>query len=688
MLPGSMDGSPVHSEVPLSLKTKTLVIILICSLVLAFVPATDNTSGQNWTHFVRIAGYGLGLDRVDAIVKSATETYVSGIETDNDIPGRYESFLNPADKLKAIRAIAEKAHGAGNKAFVYIAGLECITANADQQKHTFFKDHPDWVQRKTTGEPAVFGGGAAFWVRPGDEDVWISPYAPEWRKLYMEEVRQIASTGIDGVYVDIPYWMTHFEGWEDSWASFDDYTVAAFKRKTGINAKTDIKLGDFSDPGFIQWVDFRIATLTDFMREIDSNVKAANSQCMTIAEIYPGIEFEAVRVGPDVYQMYQVVDVIAHEYEYGKGDHTAASRAPLDWFHYMTGMYSFRAFAEGKASWMLNYSWDGQRNIDPKEAMNNLFVAQLMAGTNSWDARGHVMSGSNDIETRKTVFQWIAAHEKTFYRPRTPVRPIGVYFSPQTRNYFTAEFLEAYRGMMALLLQAHLEFQIVTPRTLQAFNGPALLLPEVKCLTETEVSLLRSYTKSGNGLVVTGETGSYNGRREPRAENPVHKLLGISGSSRATSSAPPLRFIYEPDCPGRAYLKELEAEFNRLAVAGSYQSARFNKLREQFSKQLTDVLKVTPEVEISASPFVSTQIAKVDGSIHVFLVNFKGLESRQSAVQTPERDVKISFPGKPGLKVYTLPYLGKVEEIRGEWKDGRLICVLPEIRKGMVVWCE
>ena len=92
----------------------------------------------------------------------------------------------------------------------------------------------------------------------------------------MERVRQIAATGIDGVYVDIPYWMTHFEGWEDSWASFDDYTVAAFKAKTGLNAKTDLKLGDFRDANFRKWIDFRIDALTDFMRDIDVNAKAVN----------------------------------------------------------------------------------------------------------------------------------------------------------------------------------------------------------------------------------------------------------------------------------------------------------------------------------------------------------------------------------------------------------------------------
>ncbi len=108
--------------------------------------------------------------------------------------------------------MAEKAHAAGNQAFVYIAGTECITAKADQTPHTLAKEHPDWLQRKITGEPAIFGGGTAFWIAKGDEDVWISPYATEWRKVYMERVRQIAATGIDGIYIDIPYWMTHFEG--------------------------------------------------------------------------------------------------------------------------------------------------------------------------------------------------------------------------------------------------------------------------------------------------------------------------------------------------------------------------------------------------------------------------------------------------------------------------------------------
>jgi hypothetical protein len=359
---------------------------------------------QNWTNYVRIGAYGLNRADASSIVRRAQESDVFGIEVDNDIPGRYESFLDPTQKLDAIRAVAKKAHAAGNYAFVYIAGTECITANADSSAHTLAKDHPDWLQRKITGEPAIFSAEAAFWITKGDEDVWVSPYATEWRKIYMERVRQIAGTGIDGIYIDIPYWMTHFTGWEQTWASFDDYTVAAFKQQTGLDAKKDLKLGDFSDPNFRKWIDFRIQTITDFLREIDRTAKSVNPRIKTIPEIYPGIEQEATRVGADVYSLYPVVDAIAHEYEFGEGDHMASSRSQLDWFNYQVGMHTFRAFAQGKATWILNYSWDGDKNVDAREAMKNLAMSQVMANANFWDAPGHSMAGSNDLDTRTEIF--------------------------------------------------------------------------------------------------------------------------------------------------------------------------------------------------------------------------------------------------------------------------------------------
>ena len=55
--------------------------------------APSRSEEQNWTHRVRIAGYGLGRRSSADIVRDAADSHVFGIEVDNDITGRYESFL-------------------------------------------------------------------------------------------------------------------------------------------------------------------------------------------------------------------------------------------------------------------------------------------------------------------------------------------------------------------------------------------------------------------------------------------------------------------------------------------------------------------------------------------------------------------------------------------------------------------
>jgi hypothetical protein len=611
--------------------------------------ASPDSGKQDWTNYVRIGAYGLkGGDALE-IVRKAQASGVFGIEVDNDIPGRYESFVNPEAKLKAIHDVAVAAHDAKNYAFVYIAGTECITAHADQTPHTLAKEHPDWLQRKITGEPAVFGGGTAFWIRPGDEDVWVSPYATEWRKIYMERVRQIAGTGIDGIYIDIPYWMTHFDGWENTWASFDDYTVAAFKRETGLDAKHDVKVGDFSDAAFRKWVEFRIRTITDFLSDIDRTAKSVNPKIKTIPEIYPGIEEEAVRVGADVYSLYPVVDAIAHEYEFGNGDHMASGRKPLDWFRYQVGMHSFRAFAQGKATWILNYSWDGDKKVVPREAMKNLAMSQIMAGANFWDAPGHSMAGSNDLATRKEIFSWIGAHEKTFYLPRSAVDPIGVYFSPETRNFYADDFLASYRGILILLMQKHLEFQIVTPRTLADFHGQTLVLPDVKVLGESEKSALQAFAGQGKRLVITGSDAT-----------------GLGTSEKI------VRFA---TCPGKAYNAEMEKDFEH-AMPDS-QQAFFDSLRGGNS------------VGIKAGQQVATSVAQTpDHHINCFFANFTGLRGGVNPVQTPQTGVEVSVTSTTEGKGFFLPFLGEVQTVKGIRRGDLVTFTLPAITKGAVFWYE
>src|SRR5579859_5481718 len=97
------------------MKRKNWFATFVMLLFALGLRASPDFGKQDWTNYVRIGAYGLkGGDALE-IVQKAQASGVFGIEVDNDIPGRYESFVHPEEKLQAIRAVAEAAHKVGNQ---------------------------------------------------------------------------------------------------------------------------------------------------------------------------------------------------------------------------------------------------------------------------------------------------------------------------------------------------------------------------------------------------------------------------------------------------------------------------------------------------------------------------------------------------------------------------------------------
>ena len=216
------------------------------------------------------------------------------------------------------------------------------------------------------------------------------------------------------------------------------------------------------------------------------------------------------------------------------------------------------------------------------------------------------MAGSNDPATRRQIFSWIKAHEDTFYLPRKEIAPIGVYFSPETRNYYADEFISSYRGILILLMQKHLEFQVVTPRTLADFRGHTLILPDVRVMSDNEKAWLRKYVDGGKTLVITGEDAT--------------QLGAAAGVVRFSK------------CPGKDYYAALQK-----SVAESTPDREHEFLQS---------LKADAPVRVVASHMIATSIARVNGKTHVFFANFAGLQGGVNPIQTPQTGVQITVSGR------------------------------------------
>jgi hypothetical protein len=215
-----------------------------------------------------------------------------------------------------------------------------------------------------------------------------------------------------------------------------------------------------------------------------------------------------------------------------------------------------------------------------------------------------------------------------------------------------------------------------------------MILPDAKCLSEEELNFFEKFVQSGKALIITGETGKYDGSGQLLASNLLHQRLGIMDAAQPQHSNASKRFSFYPNCPGTAYYEELERAFNRHALTGEYREVAFYRQLTSFEDELKAKHGHQPAVEMKASPFISTYIAQVNGKPHVFIANFKGLKGKENSVQSPEKEVTVTFSGKSNVKIYALPLLGKIQEVPSERRGNKLTGVIPEISKGVVVWCE
>ena len=91
-------------------------------------------------------------------------------------------------------------------------------------------------------------------------------------------------------------------------------------------------------------------------------------------------------------------------------------------------------------------------------------------------------------------------------------------------------------------------------------------------------------------------------------------------------------------------------------------------------------------VQVSASPWLATDISRVDGKLHVFFANFKGLRGGVNPVQTPETGATITVQGAE--EGYFLPFLGSAQKLPSKRDGTRTTFELPPINKGGVSWID
>ena len=271
-------------------------------------------------------------------------------------------------------------------------------------------------------------------------------------------------------------------------------------------------------------------------------------------------------------------------------------------------------------------------------------------------------------QTRTEVYKWVSEYEEIFYSPRTPLEPISVYFSDITRNYFSEEFINSFRGIVSLLMHSHLPFQIVTSRTIEKLSPKILILPDVKCISDRELSSLKTLEENGTKLISTGEFASYD-------EN-----LNKQNSSL------PSDLIILNDCPGKTYTENLKVELNEYFNSDDFITEEMNETKNIFLSKLFEITSYSSKFKIDAPIELIATTSVDEDYIYLFLTNIKGICEACDTDNRNITDVKISYASSiGGDEVYTLPFLGTKEKVKTLKTENEISITIPEIERGMVV---
>lgn len=138
------------------------------------------------------------------------------------------------------------------------------------EKHPLVKKHENWFTRDTRDELVRLKENDEGKLVP-DDHVWLNPTEPKVIEFMTDLIGEFVHNypEIDGIQLDDHFGMPKEMGYDES-------TKKLYKSEKGISAPPK----DKRQPGWSDWVDWRVSKVTVLMHKIFEKVKGINPNCL------------------------------------------------------------------------------------------------------------------------------------------------------------------------------------------------------------------------------------------------------------------------------------------------------------------------------------------------------------------------------------------------------------------------
>ncbi|MBN1676570.1 MAG: beta-galactosidase trimerization domain-containing protein [Kiritimatiellae bacterium] len=386
-------------------------------------------------------------------------------------------------------------------------------------------EHPDWQVEFLRGPERL-----ADEPGPATMPCLLSPYG-EMLKEYCVEV--LNDLGFDAIWFDGSRLYTGAaDGYR--WTCCCERCARAFRDATGEPIPKRI---DWADPVFRRFVLWRYDFFEDYWAALGAHVRDRCPKKLLAFNFFNRYYMGAVGGSP---LRHRAIDQMI------AGEGTALTvQMQTKVLRALNGRYPPEVWVHLLDGAKLGYP--SRPNPDPA---GNIFYAQAAATAGGYASFGIALHPRECAETLAEISA--ALRPLAGFVGGEPVRVCGLVFSGATKDFawpatdgartHAAKHkpaVDTVYGMGFLLNALHIPFEIVLDNqfdeTLRQY--PVLILPDVPCMQDEALDVLRRYVNDGGLLLVTGETGIKNPDGTEREAGLLDGLLGIRARSHALTHA-------------------------------------------------------------------------------------------------------------------------------------------------------
>ncbi len=434
---------------------------------------------------------------VDYMLKAACNTLVvnaGGIVDffQNPLPGgNVNAFMGNRDLLMEI---TDACRSAG------IRVIGRVDFRGAEEKT--YRQHPDWFSVDKSGRPLQLD-----YTRP---KLYQSCYTGYYRNEHAEEfIRHLFTHyALDGI-------------WHNSVGVLGICHCPRCRESYNRATGSDIPETTAPDSELDQYMQWKTEAASNHMTRIKNAVKAFGDDKVYTAEVFsmfkPG---GRINSGIDLYHARDHFDFLV-SVAFLTEDSTPVQYEDLN---YASTIIKFLKSMAPEKEAIILYGGNGTAHRyvrDPAEELRIWLWEALSAGGRFWNCSFTGLHPDAAHDRRNAfhgadIYALVRDNEAAFVN-HAPVATVGIYYSRPTRRFFWKRidgdsFDAGIKGMETVLTENHVPYDFIADDQLSAERlkkYSLVILPNVKCMSDHESDLLRTYVRQGGNLLATYETGLF-----------------------------------------------------------------------------------------------------------------------------------------------------------------------------------